>query len=980
MPKHGLAASLWSGFVIGCFLSSSLSAADNKPTSDPFAEPVVNHPVVAGFERFFVATGDSAPKDLTPGGKLLLGELGCVACHQAEGAAAKQVTKKQAPILDGVGSRVRLGFIRALLANPQKAKPGTTMPDLLAGLPENERAAAAESLTHFLATTGAPQEAMAEHAAVKAGEQHFHRFGCVACHAPRKAAGPVPKVAQALIDDDDDAPKKPVTQTFIPLGNLPAKYTLPSLAKFLQDPHAVRPSARMPGLNLNEKEAREVAAYFFQGHKVPPNMQFAYFEGGWDDVPDFGPMKPVATGTVSGFDLTVGKRHDNFGMRFTGFLQIDKPGQYQFWIGSDDGSRLQIDGKEVVKNGGVHPHSEKEGRVSLDVGSHEIVVDYFQGGGEWTLTLDMQGQGIKRTSAAAFITLTRERPKPVATDGDDDKPFVIDASQVEKGRKLFATLGCAACHQMKEDNKQLASELKAKPLSKLGATGGCLATEPPKGLPQYKLTALQTSAASVALSALSNSAEPTPAETIAHTLLSFNCYACHERGKVGGVEPIRNAYFETQIPEMGDEGRIPPALDGVGDKLREDALTDLLQNGTKGDPKQKDRPYMHARMPRFHAGPLAKTFAAVDLKTEANLPAFDESLSKAKSAGRQLVGDKGLSCVKCHPFNEHTATGIQAINLNAMNRRLREDWFYRYLADPQVYRRGTRMPAAWPNGMAIIKEVLDANSPKQMQAVWSYLADGGGAAIPAGIVREAIVLTPDKEPILYRNFLQGPKSDGGNITASRGFGIGYPEGVNLAFDFDRFALLWIWQGQFIDASKHWVGRGPGFQNPLGDNVLPLPAEVPFAVLADASTAWPSQPARDQGYQFKGYRFDDARRPILQYTFGRIAIDDHPRANRKGKDGKDSKDGKELSLDRTLTLSVTPGDSVSLNNLYFRAVAAQKIEPGTDGWFTIDSTLKLRIVSSSTKPPLVRQAGNRFELLVPVGLANGAAKIETRYVW
>ncbi len=960
--------------ILCLMFSVPLCAADPKPTSDPFAEPSVNHPVVAGFERFFTATGANASKDLLPGGRLLLGELGCVACHQADGSAAKLITKKQAPILDGVGSRVRLSFVRAMLANPQKAKPGTTMPDVLAGLPENERIAAAEALTHFLATTGAPQEAMAELSAVKAGEQHFHRFGCVACHMPRKAAGPIPKVNPALVDDDDDAPKKPATQTFIPLGDLPAKYTLPSLAKFLQDPHAVRPSARMPGLNLNEKEAREVAAYFFQGHKVPPNMQFAYFEGGWDDVPDFGAMKPIATGTVSGFDLAVGKRHDNFGMRFTGFLQIDKPGQYQFWIGSDDGSRLQIDGKEVVKNGGVHPHSDKEGRVSLDVGPHEIVVDYFQGGGEWTLTLDMQGQGIKRTSAAAFITLTRERPKPVATDGDSDKPFAIDPSQVEKGRKLFATLGCASCHQLKEDNKQLASELKAKPLSKLGTTGGCLADVAQRGLPFFRLTPLQRSASSAAITALSNAAEPTPAETIAHALLSFNCYACHERGQVGGVEPVRNAYFETQIPEMGDEGRIPPALDGVGDKLREEALTDLLQNGTKGDPKQKDRPYMHARMPKFHAGSLAKTFAALDLKTEANLPTFDEPLAKAKSAGRQLVGDKGLSCVKCHPFNEHAATGVQAINLNAMTRRLREDWFYRYLADPQVYRRGTRMPAAWPFGMATIKDVLDGSPPKQMQAVWAYLADGSNAPIPAGIVREAIVLTPDKEPILYRNFLQGPKSDGGNITAPRGFAVGYPEGVNLAFDFDRFALLWIWQGQFIDASKHWVGRGPGFQNPLGDNVLPLPADVPFAVLSDASAAWPSQPARDQGYQFKGYRFDDARRPIFQYQFGRVAIEDHPRPFKSGKDNK------VLSLDRTLTLSVAPGDQVSPNNLFFRPVTAQKIETGTDGWFTIDGTLKLRIVSSSSKQPLVRQAGNRFELLVPVKLTNGAAKIETKYVW
>ena len=979
MPRTVSAVRSLSGAIVCLVFPALLCAADPKPTSDPFAEPSVNHPVVAGFERFFTAAGANAPKDLVPGGKLLLGELGCVACHQVDGATAQQVTKKQAPILDGVGSRVRLSFLRAMLANPQKAKPGTTMPDVLAGLPESERGAAIESLTHFLATTGVSQEAMAEHSAVKTGEQHFHRFGCVACHMPRKAAGPIPKVNPALVDDDDDAPKKPATQTFIPLGNLPAKYTLPSLAKFLQDPHAVRPSARMPGLNLNEKEAREIAAYFFQGHKVPPNMQFAYFEGGWDDVPDFGVMKPLATGTVSGFDLAVGKQQNNFGMRFTGFLQIDKPGQYQFWIGSDDGSQLLIDGKEVVKNGGVHPHSEKEGRVSLDVGPHEIIVDYFQGGGEWTLTLDMQGQGIKRTSAAAFITIARERPKPVATDGDD-KPFVIDSLQVEKGRKFFATLGCASCHQLKEDNEQLGAELKAKPLSKLGATGGCIAETVPRGLPHYQLTPLQRSATTEALKSLSNATESTPAETITHALLSFNCYACHERGKVGGVEPIRNAYFETQIPEMGDEGRIPPALDGVGDKLREEALTDLLQNGTKGDPKQKDRPYMHARMPRFHAGSLAKTFAAVDLKTAANLPAFDESLSKAKSAGRQLVGDKGLSCVKCHPFNEHAATGIQAINLNAMNRRLREDWYYRYLADPQAYRRGTRMPNAWPNGMAIIKEVLDASPTKQMQATWAYLTDGGSAAIPAGIVREAIVLTPDKEPILYRNFLQGPKSDGGNITAPRGFGVGYPEGVNLAFDFDRFALLWIWQGQFIDASKHWVGRGPGFQNPLGDNVLPLPSEVPFAVLADASTAWPSQPARDQGYQFKGYRFDDARRPIFQYTFGRVAIEDLPRAIRKGKDGKDSKDGKELSLDRTLSLTVTPGDSVSLNNLFFRAVTAQKIEPGPESWFTIDGTLKLRIVSSSSKQPVVRQAGNRFELLVPVELKNGSAKIEVKYVW
>jgi mono/diheme cytochrome c family protein len=955
--------------VFGGSLGASRSwSADPQSLRNSSPEPKFEHSVVAGFERFFGAEDGSEFKDLSIGGRLLLGELGCIACHQPDGEAAQSLSLKKAPILDNVGARVRRSFIRALLTNPQQAKPGTTMPDLLAALPEAERAAAVEALTHFLASTGSPSEAMAEHAAIKAGEQHFHRFGCVACHMPRKVAGAIPKASQTVIDDDEDAPKKPVTQTFIPLGNLTEKYTLPSLAKFLQDPFATRPSGRMPGLDLNEKEAREIAAYFFQGHKLPPNLNYAYFEGDWPDIPDFSQLQPVATGTVSGFDLSVGRRHNNFGMRFTGFLHIEQPGQYRFWIGSDDGSRLEIDGTEVIRNGGIHPHSEKEGRISLDAGAHALTVDYFQGGGEWTLTLEMSGPQSKRSDAASFITLTRERPQPTENDNADSK-FELNDELIAKGRTLFATIGCASCHTLKVDNKPITSQLRSKPLAKL-ESGGCLAAEPQRGLPVYRLTARQQLAATTAIAKLRSAQAPAAEQTITSTLLAFNCYACHERGKIGGVEPVRNAFFETQIPEMGDEGRIPPALDGVGDKLREETLTDLLQNGTKGNPNQKDRPYMLTRMPKFQAGSFAKAFVAVDQQTIAKLAELDVPLSRAKSAGRKLVGDTGLACVKCHPFNQHQATGIQAINLNAMHRRLREDWFYRYMADPQVYRRGTRMPAAWPFGMATFKDLLDGSVDKQMRAVWAYLADGSNAAIPAGIVREAIVLVPEKEPLLYRNFLQGPKSEGGQLTAPRGFAVGYPEGIHLAFDVDRLALLWLWQGQFIDASKHWVGRGPGFQSPLGDNVLPLPADVPFAVLAEPGTAWPTQPARDQGYLFKGYRFDESRRPIFEYQFGRISIDDHVRP---------VKNGQEVRFERSLSLTVQPGDPIDLRNLYFLAATGAQIEANNDGSFRVDNVLNLRVSGSSQKPH-VRQAGARQELLLPLDLSRGTTKIEEQFVW
>src|SRR5436190_11959478 len=80
-----------------------------------------DHPVVPGFERF-------GTKDPVDGGRLLLGELNCVSCHQPDAAASEQVSLKKAPILTEAGSRLNIDWVRAFVADPQKTKPGTTMP------------------------------------------------------------------------------------------------------------------------------------------------------------------------------------------------------------------------------------------------------------------------------------------------------------------------------------------------------------------------------------------------------------------------------------------------------------------------------------------------------------------------------------------------------------------------------------------------------------------------------------------------------------------------------------------------------------------------------------------------------------------------------------------------------------------------------------------------------------------------------------
>ena len=68
---------------------------------------------------------------------------------------------------------------------------------------------------------------------------------------------------------------------------------------------------------------------------------------------------------------------DKFYVNISGWIKIAKAGNYQFRLGSDDGSRLVIDDKKVVDNDGIHEAKAVEGSMDLNVTSHPIRVEYF---------------------------------------------------------------------------------------------------------------------------------------------------------------------------------------------------------------------------------------------------------------------------------------------------------------------------------------------------------------------------------------------------------------------------------------------------------------------------------------------------------------------------------------------------------------------------------------------------------------------------
>ena len=124
------------------------------------------------------------------------------------------VAPKKAPILTGVGNRIRPEYFEQFLMDPHGTKPGTTMPDVLQADPQNDKKKIAESIAHFLAATGSTNDTPPLPAPMAAGEKLFHSIGCIACHDPQNTKSSLP--------------------TSVPLGDLSKKYTIPGLVEFLK--------------------------------------------------------------------------------------------------------------------------------------------------------------------------------------------------------------------------------------------------------------------------------------------------------------------------------------------------------------------------------------------------------------------------------------------------------------------------------------------------------------------------------------------------------------------------------------------------------------------------------------------------------------------------------------------------------------------------------------------------------------------------
>jgi hypothetical protein len=146
-------------------------------------------------------------------------------------------------------------------------------------------------------------------------------------------------------------------------------------------------------------------------------------------------------------------------------------------------------------------------------------------------------------------------------------------------------------------------------------------------------------------------------------------------------------------------------------------------------------------------------------------------------------------------------------------------------------------------------------------------------------------------------------------------------------------------------------------------VLKLPEGAPLATLESPEASWPTQPAKEQGYRFVGYRVDEKDRPTFLYEYDGVKIEDYPAA-------VETED--EPILRREFRIQPAGKD-----NLWFRAAVGANIRRDGDGYIIDD--WRMRVIAETAEPK-IRDSNGRKELLLPIQADQTEVIIVQEYTW
>lgn len=119
----------------------------------------------------------------------------------------------------------------------------------------------------------------------------------------------------------------------------------------------------------------------FQAVSASPKgkgVRYTYHEGEVKSVEELAGLPVLQSGVLPDFLIDGAKVDEYFGFQYKALVRIDETGRYHFLCGSDDGSKVWLDGQQIIDNDGSHGSNTEEAFFTLEKGYHRLEVKYFQ--------------------------------------------------------------------------------------------------------------------------------------------------------------------------------------------------------------------------------------------------------------------------------------------------------------------------------------------------------------------------------------------------------------------------------------------------------------------------------------------------------------------------------------------------------------------------------------------------------------------------
>ena len=505
---------------------------------------------------------------------------------------------------------------------------------------------------------------------------------------------------------------------------------------WIKDPHAFRPSTKMPRFRLEDDQVKAISAFLWQS-----GMEARLPEEPRGDAVNgktlFETRGCMACHALGEGDQAVG------GTFAANLSRVGEKVRYEYLVRWVHNPRLRTLPYCPIHQRDITPQDYESQGMPFDFSLEKNQCPL----GDHTLQ-------VQQTTIMPSLRLSRKEARDIASYLKGLKreeatypaaPYLDDPELKAKGRFLVRHYGCAGCHEIAtfETEGRIGTDLTlegSKPIERLdfalltheakeekwynhkGFFERKLANPaiydegkkkkplerlrmPNFGLSPAEIDQLTTFLLGSVASVIPEKFFHRPADRRREiqdgwwVIMKYNCVGCHQVAP--GQESVLEDVPRYQDPDWREQ--LPPSLIGEGARVDPNWLARFLKNPALSETnlnKNGARPYLHARMPTFNLSDgeiqkLVRFFGALSDQPLPYLPkAPDPLTSRELTMARQLFTHPAAPCLKCHatgdPVADRTAT---APNFLLVRERLKPPWTERWIVHPEIIRPGTAMPS-----------------------------------------------------------------------------------------------------------------------------------------------------------------------------------------------------------------------------------------------------------------------------------------------